>query len=144
MSDQDKKKTLSLGGGLGGGKLTLGGGATGSGTATRTQTARSKSARPVKVEVVRNRTAGRRSAAMPARDDAKTGANTTPDQAGLTEEERVARNRALIEGYKPKTPPPSAPPRSKLNRDESDNGEQEDAAAETQAPALSRREREMQ
>ena len=144
MSDQDKKKTLSLGGGLGGGKLTLGGGATGSGTATRTQTARSKSARPVQVEVVRNRTAGRRSAAMPARDDAKTGANTTPDQAGLTEEERVARNRALIEGYKPKTPPPSAPPRSKLNRDESDHGEQEDAAAETQVPALSRREREMQ
>jgi translation initiation factor IF-2 len=144
MSDQDKKKTLSLGGGLGGGKLTLGGGAASGGAPVQTRTSRSKTARPVQVEVVRNRTAGRRTASAPATDDAKSGANTTTEQAGLTEEERVARNRALIEGYRPKTPPPSATPRAKQKLDEDEQSEQQGVDTEAEMPALSRREREMQ
>ena len=134
MSDQDKKKTLSLGGG----KLSLGGGAPASGGTPAARSGASRSnARPVQVEVVRNRTANKRSAAP--KPQSPPPASTIEDTSSLTQEERAARNRALIEGFKPKSPPPAPVAKSQPGAD--------DAVAEgndTPNPAMSRREREMQ
>ena len=133
MSGQDKKKTLSLGGG----KLSLGGGAAGGTASARSGSSRSN-ARPVQVEVVRNRTAGRRSnAASSAPKAAPSGAGAA-DVSSLTQEERVARNRAVIEGYKPKTTP-SAPTFKAKAEPEAPVVENDQPPAQ----AMSRRDREV-
>ncbi|MBL6781528.1 MAG: translation initiation factor IF-2 [Alphaproteobacteria bacterium] len=133
MSGQDKKKTLSLGGG----KLSLGSGAAGGAASARSGSSRSN-ARPVQVEVVRNRTAGRRSAAAsPTPKAAPSGAGAT-DTSSLTQEERVARNRALIEGFKPKSPPPVSTSKAKPEP-ETPSAENDHSAGQ----AMSRREREL-
>jgi translation initiation factor IF-2 len=134
MSDQDKKKTLSLGGG----KLSLGGGAPASGGTPAARSGASRSnARPVQVEVVRNRTANKRSAAP--KPQSPPPASTIEDTSSLTQEERAARNRALIEGFKPKSPPP-APAAKPMTEGNDASADSPDAPVE----ALSRREREMQ
>ena len=136
MSDQDKKKTLSLGGG----KLSLGGSAPAAGGSPTARTGTSRgNARPVQVEVVRNRTANKRSAPATTKPQATPSSSTIEDTSSLTQEERAARNRALIEGFKPKSPPPAPAAKPKQDADDSAS-DSNDVPVE----AMSRREREMQ